>query len=83
MSDALKGLCNPASLDIFSTWYALGGSQSPPSLLELSQLPAWLLVDIRYIYSVIGEERDKAKEREKHKKAVKSSIEKHKRRSRR
>ena len=65
----MNGLCNPISLEIFETWYVLGGSQSPPSLSDLWQLPAWLLQDIRFIYSELGEARDSARAKRKQKAA--------------
>jgi len=53
------------SLEIFSAWYTLGGSQSPPSLTDLYNIPAWLRKDVVYIYSVIGDEREMARKKRK------------------
>ena len=69
-ADEWRGLCNPLSIEIFETWYVLGGSQSPPTLTDLWQLPAWLLQDIRYISSELGEARDKARTSRKNKAAL-------------
>ncbi len=63
--DEMEGLCDPLSLEIFSAWYTLGGSQSPPSLTDLYNIPAWLRKDIVYIYSVIGDEREIARKKRK------------------
>jgi hypothetical protein len=59
------GLCDPLSLEIFSAWYTLGGNQSPPSLTDLYNIPAWLRKDIVYIYGVIGDERESARKKRK------------------
>lgn len=60
-----EGLCNPLSIDIFETWYVLGGPQSPPSLSELVSLPAWLLRDIRYIFTQLGDARERVRQAKK------------------
>ena len=54
-----EGLSNPLSLDLIQTWYILGGAQSPPTLSELLTLPAWLLRDVRYFFTQLGEARDR------------------------
>lgn len=38
-------LLDPAHLHLFTTWYALGGVQHPPTPLELMEWPAALRAD--------------------------------------
>lgn len=60
------GLNDPASLDIFSTWYAFGGMQHGLSPVEVAEMPTWLRDDFRFLISELGYER---KQRDGKKKA--------------
>ncbi len=60
------GLNDPASLDIFSTWYAFGGMQNGLSPVEVAAMPTWLRDDFRFLISELGYER---KQRDSKKKA--------------
>lgn len=51
------GLCHEEHLYLFETWYQLGGLQRPPSLTELSEMPATLVKDLGMILSALGRER--------------------------
>ena len=52
-----RGLNEPASLDIFSTWYAFGGMQHGLSPVEVADMPTWLRDDFRFLISELGHER--------------------------
>lgn len=60
------GLNDPASLDIFSTWYAFGGMQHGLTPTEVAAMPTWLRDDFRFLISELGYER---KQRDSKKKA--------------
>lgn len=64
-------MCNPVSLEIFEAWYALGGSQHPPSIVDLAVIPAWLRRDFMYIFSEISDVRKRVKAAKKAKAATK------------
>jgi hypothetical protein len=55
------GLCNPVSLEIFSIWYSMGGSQRGLSPVEVIEMPAWLREDFSLIMKYLGDERDRVK----------------------
>jgi hypothetical protein len=55
------GLCNPVSLEIFTTWYMFGGQQSGLSPQEVLAMPAWLRQDFSTIMGYLADERDKVK----------------------
>jgi len=51
------GLNDPASLDIFATWYAFGGMQHGLSPTEVAEMPTWLRDDFRFLIGELGYER--------------------------
>lgn len=51
------GLNDPASLDIFATWYAFGGMQHGLSPTEVAEMPTWLRDDFRFLIAELGHER--------------------------
>jgi len=55
-------LCDPASLEIFTTWYLFGGTQHGISPLEAMQMPGFLRHDFSFILSVLGKERSRRKQ---------------------
>jgi hypothetical protein len=54
----MDGLCNPASVEIFTTWYTFGGAQRGLSPEEVLSMPAWLRADFSLIMTYLSEERD-------------------------
>ena len=68
---AAQWLCDPASLEIFTTWYTLGGAQHGISPMEAMQMPGWLRHDFTAILSILGKERSKRKRAERRSKAKK------------
>lgn len=54
-------LCDPASLEIFTTWYTLGGAQHGVSPMEAASMPGWLRHDFTAILTILGKERSKRK----------------------
>ena len=52
-------LCDPASLEIFTTWYTLGGAQHGVSPMEAASMPGWLRHDFTAILTILGKERSK------------------------
>jgi len=62
-----QSLCDPASLEVFTTWYTLGGAQHGISPMEALSMPGWLRHDFTVILSILGKERSKRKRAEKRK----------------
>ena len=57
----VDGLCNPVSLEIFTTWYSFGGAQRGLSPQEVLDMPAWLRQDFSLIMRYVSEARDNHK----------------------
>ena len=54
-------LCDPASLEVFTTWYTLGGAQHGVSPMEAMQMPGFLRHDFTAILTILGKERSRRK----------------------
>lgn len=67
-----EGLCDPDNLEVIKIWYAFGGQEKPPSLLEVQDLSPALAKDALYFLGVIDERR-KERKRKKPKKHAKTS----------
>lgn len=52
-----EGLIDPAHLDIFVTWWQLGGMERGVSLTELVNMPAALRADVLYLLGEMGKIR--------------------------
>ena len=53
--DFRNRLIDPAHLDLFMTWWAFGGMQNPPNVLELCEWPAALQHDFSFLLRRMGE----------------------------
>ena len=65
-----QGLCKLRSLDIFLSWYVMGGANRGISLTELSDMPEWLLTDFKYLLNKYHKIKSR---KEKFKKTVKDA----------
>lgn len=52
-----EGLIDPAHLDLFVTWWQLGGMERGMSLTEIAQMPASLRTDVLYLLGELGKLR--------------------------
>lgn len=64
----MDSLCDESSIDVYMTWFALGGPQRGVSPVEALEMPAWLRHDFSIINRYIGEERERVRSKKKPKK---------------
>lgn len=63
-TDAARMLQDPASLDIFVTWYTLGGYRNPPTPAEIAAWPAAWLHDWPFLFRRLQLARHRETERD-------------------
>ena len=69
-----EGLIDPAHLDLFVTWWQLGGMERGMSLMEIAQMPASLRADALYLLGEIGKLRRSKRRADKKKAQAKPRV---------
>jgi hypothetical protein len=70
-AQAADGLLDEAHLTVFTTWWGMGGAQSPPTISEIAAWPAALRHDMLLLMGEMGEAQAAARRRKGPRKGAK------------